>query len=391
MASLVLTENGITLQSFQELRADLQQSWIDTFGNAIDLSPSSPDGLHIDLECKTITSISQAIQAIASNLDRNTATGFWLEILASYMNITRKGASYSTINPTFSGTSGTVIPLGTTISCAGVTSNYETTEEATVGIDGTVLIPCQALTIGSISAPSGTWTMVSSTPSGITVLALTSGSVGLDIETDSELRLRMNNYSGSGLATYNTMLSYMENMEGVSSVTLDLNDEDVTDDAGLPAHRFQFFITGTATNTEIANGIWHCKPAGIKPFGSESGIATDAAGKPHIMYWDIPTTSPLWVKITLSQYSEESLPEDWEGQIRANIVSWAETEFTSGKDVIPKRFYGTIYSTAGILDVTVEVAIGINEPTSWSSGNISISAGVYAELVSSRVLITMDA
>src|SRR5574344_1705671 len=94
MAAIILSENGISIQSFQELREDLRSDWINAFGSSsLDLSPTTPDGHHLDLECKTITSISQIIEAVVNNLDRSTASGFWLDILAKFQNLTRKSAT----------------------------------------------------------------------------------------------------------------------------------------------------------------------------------------------------------------------------------------------------------------------------------------------------------
>ena len=391
MAAIILSENGISIQSFQELREDLRSDWINAFGSSsLDLSPTTPDGHHLDLECKTITSIAQIIEAAVNNLDRNSASGFWLDILAKFQNLTRKSATHSTITVIFTGTAGTVIGAGTEISYSGISAYYATDAAATIGTDGTVSVPCTCVSAGAVEAPEGTWSLVSSSLSGVTVTAESAGSVGSDEETDAELRARMDDYSGQGLATYDTMLAYMESIEGVSSVTLLVNDEDTADSHGIPAHSFCFNISGTATDAVIAAAIWHCKPTGIKPYGTESCDIKDAAGYTQTMHWVKPEAVKLWLDVTITEYDEETLPDDYADAIKAALVSYANSEFVAGKDVIPKRFFGSVYSVDGVLDVDVKCGTGDTEP-SYSASVIAMSSAQYAVLTAERITVTLGA
>jgi len=393
--SLDLTENGIHLKSFQELRSELKQDWIKALGGddsdiEIDLSPTSPDGLHIDLECKTLASISQSIQAVVANLNRDTAAGFWLDILASYQQLTRKKATQSTISLKFTADMETTIPAGTQLSFPGVPAYYETNKAITADATGKE-VTCTCVNVGAIEAPAGdNWKFVSSSIQGVSVLAEKPGSVGLEDETDAELRKRMNHYSGAGLATYKTMLSYMESMEGVETVNLHINDEDTPDLEGVPPHSFRFTITGTVSDSAIAEAIWHCKPTGIKPFGEKSGEISDSAGYKHTMYWTKPEASPLWIQITLTQYQEEKLPEDYQSRIKAALLKWAEQELIPGKDVIPQRFYGPVYSVDGISNVLVECTLSDTEPTSYNSEVIPIDSSHYASLSENHITIILS-
>lgn len=391
MSAIVLSEIGISIQSFQELRADLRTEWINAFGSSsLDLSPTTPDGHHLDLECKTITSISQIIEAVVNNLDRSTASGFWLDILAKFQNLTRKSATYSTVTVIFTGTAGTVIDAGTEISYSGISAYYATDADATIGTDGTVSVPCTCVSAGAVEAPEGTWSLVSSSLSGVTVYAEEAGSVGSDKESDSELRSRMDDYSGQGLATYDTMLAYMESIEGVSAVTLLVNDEDVTDSSGLPPHSFCFNISGTATDAVIAAAIWHCKPTGIRSYGAESYDIKDSAGYTHTVHWVKPEPVKLWLSVTISEYDEETLPEDYSVAIKTALVNYADSEFVPGKDVIPKRFYGSVYSVDGVLDVDVKCGTGDTEPP-YSASVIEMSSAQYAVLTAERITVTLGA
>lgn len=367
MAALVITDFGISLKSFNELRQELQQAWITQFGNTIDLSPTSIDGHHIDLECKTITSVSQLIEAVVANLDPNKATGVWLDILGDYKSMDRIKASYSVASVTFTGTEGVVVPSGTIVRYDGSPCDFTLQEDITIGSDGTAVGECRANAIGYVEVYVGDWTMVSSTPPNVTcaVLEENAGGSGRNEETDDEFRERQDKYAGSGLATYDKMYAYMASVVGESNFSLQVNDEDEIVNS-IPAHRFMFtFKDGVGENDQLAQAIWNCKPAGIKPYGNMSGTATDIAGLEHTMYFARPVSAKLWITVEFTEYTEEPLPENWYDAIVSAVTDFAAVEYSPGKDVIPERIKGPIYkSVSGILDIVVKACIKDTEPSS---------------------------
>jgi uncharacterized phage protein gp47/JayE len=371
MASLVITDAGISIKSFRELRAELQEEWAKAFGDAIDLSPTSVDGHHLDLECKTIMSVSQLIQAVADNLDPSKATGVWLDILGDYKSMTRISASYSVARVTFMGTNGTVIPERTAVRYYGAPCDFTLQEEIIIGSDGTALGECVADTIGYVEVFVGDWQLVSDIE-GVTckVLQANAGGAGRNDESDAEYRARQKKYSGSGLATFDKMYAYMAGVLGEGNFSLQVNDEDETQN-GIPPHRFEFVIkNGIGENNYIAQAVWNCKPAGIKPYGNTSGSAVDNTPMhlTHTMYFSRPVTKYLWVDITLTEYTEESLPADYISAVRTAVEEWAASEFSPGKDVLPKRFYTPIFKVSGIKDAVIKVCLtDTNERPSASS------------------------
>ena len=369
MPALVITDAGIAIQSFQELRDDLKKEWEAVFGDAIDLSPTSVDGHHIDLECKTITSISQLIQAVANNLDPKKATGVWLDIIGDYKAMNRIKASYSVATVTFSGNNGTVIPAGTAVRYDGAPCDFTLQEDVTIGSSGEVDGQCKANAIGFVEIFVGEWRMVSSSPTGVTceVTQENSGGAGRNDESDAEFRARQGKYAGSGLATYDKMYAYMASVVGASNFSLQVNDEDeeVND---IPPHRFEFvFKDGVGTDDELAQAVWNCKAAGIKPYGNNSGECVDAAGLTHTMYFSRPVVNKLWIKVKVSEYTEEPLPDNYAEAIASAIMEWSREEDAPGKDIIPKRMYGVVYgAVTGILNVVVKVCVSDTEPDSDS-------------------------
>lgn len=393
MAALEITDLGISLKSFQELRKELREQWVATFGETIDLSPTSVDGHHIDLECKTIISIAQLLEAVIANFDSDKASGVWLDILGDYKAMERLKATYSTANVTFEGESGTEVPQGTKVRYDGAPCDFELQETLTIDSEGSATGPCKALSIGYVEIYVGDWKMLSSTPQGVTckVTSDNAGGSGRNTETDAEFRDRQKKYAGSGLATYDKMYAYMAGVVGEGNFSLQVNDEDVVQN-NIPPHRFEFVLkNGIGENDDIAQAIWNCKPAGIRSYGNVSGIAVDNTPShlKHTMYFSRPVTKYLWVDITLTEYAEESLPSDYVTAVRREVEEWAATEFSPGKDVLPKRFYTPIFKVSGIKDAVIKVCLtDTNERPSasdYTENEIAVGPQDEARLVDVQV------
>ncbi|MCF0223821.1 MAG: hypothetical protein HUK20_06095 [Fibrobacter sp.] len=83
------TDSGIKFVGFQDVRAALKDDWIRIFGESIDLTPTSPDGHHVDLESKAINAMNEGLQVITSCLNRRQATGQFLDMLAAFIPLDR--------------------------------------------------------------------------------------------------------------------------------------------------------------------------------------------------------------------------------------------------------------------------------------------------------------
>ena len=53
--------NGVIFKGFPDVKSSLETAWKATFGDEIDLTPDSPDGHHVDLEAKTVSSVIEGV------------------------------------------------------------------------------------------------------------------------------------------------------------------------------------------------------------------------------------------------------------------------------------------------------------------------------------------
>lgn len=297
--------NGIKFLGFQDLREVIAEKWKETLGQDIDLGHTTPDGHHLDLECRVIRSVEELLQEVISCMNRNTAKGQYLEYLAAFVNIHRENG-----------------------------------------------------------------------------------------ESDESLRKRMLNADFQSYVTLDGMASHLQ--DSISTmISVNINDGDVESNE-MPPHSFSVTIPGDYTydgqtigNSEcdnhIAQEIWKCKPAGIMSCGNMYGIAVDITGIEHKVYFIVPQNVQIDLSIDITTYSEEKFPSTGISDIKDAIVEWSLTEFKAGKDVIPQRFVGPIYSVPGIENAVVRIRK--HGQTIWNTSPIRVDSYTMAVITSDNISV----
>lgn len=207
--------------------------------------------------------------------------------------------------------------------------------------------------------------------------------------SDDDYRSLLLSSEQTGLATYNNMLTYLKSVLG-DDIGLVENSDGEADQDGIPGHSLALFVNPDTekTDDEIAAALWHSKPAGIGTWGSESGNATDSAGRTHVLRFSkVSATEPYFMRITISEYSEEILPSDYKEQISSSVSAWALKEYTPGKDIIPQRAIMAVYEVPGIDTVEIEVS---SDGETWSSSRVSVPVSKYAILPKENISVVKE-
>lgn len=89
--------NGIDIALFPQIREAIAERMKEIFGNDIDLSTASADGQYINMESLIFNNMYQLLSYLFDNINPNTASGKYLDVLMSLVNIKRKGPTYSTV------------------------------------------------------------------------------------------------------------------------------------------------------------------------------------------------------------------------------------------------------------------------------------------------------
>lgn len=244
----------------------------------------------------------------------------------------------------------------------------------------------ECTTTGYITVPEQSLnTIITSVSGWNSVMNYNIGTVGRDIESDSDLRTRRLISLQQGNATENAIReALLNNVDDVVAVNVISNRDDAVDVEGRPAHSFECVISGGA-DADIANTIWDKMPAGIASYGNTDYTITDEQGFSQTIYFSRAVSKYIWVKVKRSKYVEETYPVNGDLMIKEAIVNWSLSSYNIavGKDIIIGRLYTPIYTVPAVKDIVVTIAV-TDSPSGtpiYSSSDISLSArqiGVFS-------------
>ena len=244
---------------------------------------------------------------------------------------------------------------------------------------GPVIGPINSLT--KITTPVGGWTSVTNPEAVI---------VGRNRETDEELLARQQ--SSTAIArkgTPDAIITAIRSISGVTGVFVIENDTSVQDLDLRPPKSYEVVVSGS-TDELVAQAIWDSKPAGIETVGTITESATDVDGNSRQVFFSRPSDVYIHVEVTYTVYDEEIFPATGEDAIKEAILATAST-LDIDEDVIPKRFYGNIYSSVqGIQDLVVGMTKTVNPsdpPGTFSEATIPIGFKEVAAFSLDRITV----
>ena len=253
-----------------------------------------------------------------------------------------------------------------TVDSGALQISIATENSSNIAITSTTLISSDEVTIevvldavetGALVVPANSVTEIV-TP--ITLISTTNAaafSLGRDLETDEELRLRFRlSRATSGLSTPDAIVAALLETEDVTSASVFENETLVTDGDGRPGKSFEALVEG-GLDSDVGMTIWVSKPAGIETYGNTAEIVTDSSGESKTVNFSRPVDIYFAFRVTYTLYDEETFPVEGPDAIRdALVASTAALEI--GEDVIVTRYFGDIYSSVpGIDTLLVEYEI----------------------------------
>jgi hypothetical protein len=196
-----------------------------------------------------------------------------------------------------------------------------------------------------------------------------------------------------GSTTVNGLRAELLELEDVESVTIFVNNTDVTDGDGLPPHSIEALVR-IPVGADYDQAVWDALLAGVAagikthadPITGHIGTAEDDEGTEHIMRFTRPTEVPIYVAITVT-VDDELFPSDGADQIKQSIVGWGDIQKT-GKDAVSAAISAQAFGVEGVIDVTT-CNIG-TAPAPGSSTTVPISLRQLATYDTSRITVTVN-
>lgn len=383
-----VTTQGYKRKSTQQIRESIENGLREqpSFGETWDYSDDSPFTQFYMVLSAEIGELHQIQENNFNNVRVATAEGNPLKTLGPNVGISAIQPRPATGQATFTGLSGTIIPIGFQIRTDNAEEPiiYRVTEQGVIGSGGTIILNIQAATAGATSnvVANRLTVIINPIPGLSSVTNAVAISNGINAETDLEFRQRyFARVTSIGGAAASAIAGGLRNVTGVTNAFVLDNKTATTDANGLPPHSFRAIVQG-GTNQAIAEAILGVQPAGIDSDGTISENVTDSQGQTQTIRFSRPTEITLYVRLTLTK--GPNFPSDGDTLITNALVEYIDG-FALGADVINHIISSQVSQLN--LDLT---SIGVELSTdgmTYVSGNITIGNQELAVLTAARVVI----
>lgn len=234
-----LTNTGLYVAPYADLRKAVVEGFKSIYGDDIDVSTATADGVYIDMYCLIVNNILQSIRSLYNNLDVNQANGKYLETLCALSNVFRKEASYSSavLKCTLDESATTSYEpeanegIFSVIDDNGITWTHKKDPNNLLvfepGVPQYVVVKCDD--IGPQAAPAGSITKLVNNEVTMEIIQEENAYIGDNEESDSDLRARRNNsLSGSGISVLESLSAALLSLQYVRDVKIYNNNSAVS-------------------------------------------------------------------------------------------------------------------------------------------------------------------
>lgn len=382
-----IDETGMNIPAFEDIRDDLIASMKQIFGQDIYIDEDSMDYQQISIFARKIYDTNSLALLVYNNRTPNTAIGASLDNLCALVGITRKPATFSTVQLTITGDPNTVINNGKAFDG---TNTWLLPDTVTIPSNGIITVECQCEVAGNITAASNTITQIMTPTYGwLSVTNNYSAVPGSDIESDTELRGRFAKSTELPSSTViDGITAAIESVEGVTRVAAYENDTNSTSSEGFPAHSITYVVEG-GSNAEVGEQIYYKKTPGCYTNGTTSVQIASSYGLPATIRFYRPTYKNIYVNIALTKlptFTDSYLDDIKDAIVKyINDLQISDDVYTNmimavalgqmGQITSPAYSITSVQlSTDGTTYSSSDVSCAFNEAATISRENINITA-----------------
>ena len=183
-------ETGVRTESLSQFVEKLRQRYQDQYGAEFNSAPESPAGGIIGIDALALAEADEIFASVAAGMSINHAAGVQLDDLASLLNITRRGATHTTVTGTLTGAPNTVVPAGARAQTSAG-DQFEMLAAATIGADGTINTDFRAVVPGPVPCGEGALERIITAIAGWSAVRNdNAGVIGVNQESDAAFRAR---------------------------------------------------------------------------------------------------------------------------------------------------------------------------------------------------------
>lgn len=307
-----VTPTGFITKPLTDILADIEQKEHSDINQALDTSPAQPIGQINGIMAAADRAGWELAESVINATDPDKAEGVFLDIVCSYTGTFRRAATPTRLMVLLIAATPCTVPKGHVISVVGFPAQTFTLDTAVVfpvpGLGSMqTTAPYTATVAGPISVQPNTLTNIVNPITGLTSVAnADSGTTGLALETDTQLRIRrVLELPGLGNGSPDGLRADLVTVPGVLEALVQENTGNATDANGNAPHSLRAIVwdgpSPLATNDAIGQTIWRNRAAGIAMNGAVSVTIIDAIGDNRTVLFDRATQKLLYVAVTIER------------------------------------------------------------------------------------------
>lgn len=380
MAGPTIDSSGITIQSFDEIFAELVAGYQAIYGADIDLSQNTPDGQRVAIEAKSRHDMQAFGLSIANNFDPDFARGLFQAKIAKLAGIFPRPATRSTWDLKITSTRILTLPTAYQIS-DDLGQLWQLPAPVAIPI-GTSDITFVATDFGAVTGMAGAVFTPVTVILGVTGFAAVDNAVvGKNAETDEEFLQKRNlSLENPAFSTTGSLNAQLLNLPGVTDAYVYDND---TDEFGPPdhpewaleAHSIWAIVEG-GTIDDIMQSVLLKKTSGAGMKGAIEAEIPETLTRPdgstfvvvHARRFDRPVYEPIYIRMTATR-KDPLVPVDV-ALIKQKIAAY---KFYIDSPLQAGFLYCYAYE-AGNDFILTDIEVSKNGVT-YTDGKISPSAG----------------
>lgn len=365
-----LNETGYESTSYADKRTELEEIFLEAFGDDLRTDPETPQGQLIDY----ITSLSNNEDKIGleifNQLDYRKATGSLLSMIAITKGQPRRSGTKAVITCTATSTDiNYTIPAGTVFS-----GDFETASD--------ISIASYSQSIQLIAVDNGlsdqevtdTLTSESYLPL-LSNVEITDIQDGTDDESDPDLILRLSDSdSETSQNDVDAILDRLNSLTDTTRVRVLENDTNAEVDS-VPAYAIEAIVLG-GLDEDIATVIYDVKASGTPTNGDEEVTLTDSQGYPKLIKFTRPTSIDVYARISISARENIVISGDINGFIE-DTTTYIDS-LPTGVDVSRTPIFG-IWGQGNFDIDSVELSY---DDSTFVETNLDIATREYAKTIS---------
>lgn len=275
-------EYGITVPSYPEVLADLQEEFRAIYGQDVYLESDSQEGALLAVFALRLYDCYTLAASVYNAYSPATAQGIGLSSVVKTNGIRRLVAGYSQAVLRVVGQAGTIIRNGVATDDAG--QRWLLPAEVAVPVGGEIFVSATAEKQGELRAGPGEIKNIATPTRGWqAVTNPEAATTGAAVETDAKLRQRQK------ISTALPSLSILDGTRGaVASLTGVIrsrgyeNDTSQTDANGIPPHSISFVVEGGDAQA-IGDTLAMKKGPGCGTYGDVAVTSRDMHGSPALI------------------------------------------------------------------------------------------------------------